>query len=32
MMAIIKPLINGFAGKSSFAGFFYAQMDLLQHK
>jgi len=25
MMSIIKLLINGFAGKSSFAGFFYAQ-------
>jgi len=24
-MAIIKPLFNGIAGKSSFAGFFNAQ-------
>jgi hypothetical protein len=31
-MALIKPLFNGIAGKSSFAGFFYAQMNLLQHK
>jgi len=31
-MAILKPLLNGSASKSSFAGFFYAQVNLLQHK